>query len=79
MIDLTKKELREYVGDKIRLYRHMRRITQIQLAKAVGVSTPYIHNMETYKSNNSLSLVVLVAVCKHLKIKLSDILPPDLL
>lgn len=72
---MTKPEIRKYVGDKIRLLRFERRISQSALAKAIGMSAANMSCIETYKT--SITLEVLIVISKYFEVKVSDLLPPE--
>ena len=59
-------------GDNpIKVWREYRGITQQQLAEAVGISTPYLSQIENQKRTGTTE--VLKAIAKALKVTLDDI------
>jgi DNA-binding XRE family transcriptional regulator len=54
-----------------KVWRGYRRLTQQQLAEIVGISTPYLSQIETCKRTGSTE--VLSAIAKALKVTLDDI------
>lgn len=57
----------------LREYRIKRKMTQSELAEAVGVTQAYIHALETGKRQNP-SLRVLMSIAKALKVSPSKLL-----
>ena len=54
--------------------RHDKRMTQAQLAQAIGVTTVTVSNWESGRSAPSLKTLTTIAAA--LGVKVSDILPP---
>jgi DNA-binding XRE family transcriptional regulator len=57
----------------IKVWREYRGLTQNQLAKEVGISTPYLSQIEAQKRTGRTE--VLQAIAKALKVTLDDIVP----
>jgi DNA-binding XRE family transcriptional regulator len=55
----------------IKVWREYRQLTQQQLAEAVGISTPYLSQIETSKRSGRTE--VLTAIAKVLKVSLDEI------
>jgi len=55
----------------IKVWREYRSLTQQQLAKAIGISTPYLSQIE--KNRRTGTKEVLLAIAKALKVTLDDI------
>lgn len=55
----------------IKVWREYRQLTQRQLAEAVGMSAPYLSQIETGKRTGTTE--VLTAIAKVLKVSLDDI------
>jgi DNA-binding XRE family transcriptional regulator len=60
-------------GNPIKVWREHRGFTQQQLAEAVGISTPYLSQLETGKRAGTPD--VLKAIAKALGVTMDDILP----
>jgi len=58
----------------IKVWREYRALTQQQLAERVGISKPYLSQIETGKRTGTTE--VLSAIAKALKVTLGDIVPP---
>jgi len=60
----------------IKVWREYRKLTQQQLAEAIGISTPYLSQIETSKRTGTTE--VLTAIAKVLKVSLDEIvMRPD--
>jgi DNA-binding XRE family transcriptional regulator len=57
----------------IKVWREFRSMSQQELAEEVGISTPYLSQLETNKRKGSLT--VWAAIAKALKISLDQIVP----
>lgn len=57
----------------IKVWREYRQLTQQQLAEAVGISTPYLSQLETSKRTGSTE--VLTSIAKALRVTLDEIVP----
>lgn len=55
----------------IKVWREYRKLTQQQLAEAVGISTPYLSQIETSKRTGTTE--VLTTIAKVLKVSLDEI------
>jgi DNA-binding XRE family transcriptional regulator len=55
----------------IKIWREYRKLTQQQLAEAVGISTPYLSQIETGKRTGTTE--VLTVIAKVLKVSLDEI------
>jgi DNA-binding XRE family transcriptional regulator len=58
-------------GNPVRVWREHRGLTQQQLAEAVGISVPYLSQIESGKRRGSAE--VLAAIAKELGLSLDDI------
>jgi len=58
----------------VRVWREHRGLTQQQLAEAVGISVPYLSQIESGKRRGSAE--VLAAIAKALQLSLDDIVSP---
>lgn len=56
----------------IKVWREYRRLTQKQLAEAIGISTPYLSQIESNKRVGTKD--VLLAIAKVLRVSLDDII-----
>ncbi len=63
------------LGQQIRHYRTKRKMTQKDLALAVGVAPVHITKIETGRTG--VSLVKLIMICNYLRISPSDVLTLD--
>jgi len=63
----------DILGERIRHYRKLNNVTQMELADKLGVAPRYIGNLE--QGHRKPSLDMLVEICKWFGIELSDILP----
>jgi transcriptional regulator with XRE-family HTH domain len=70
----SKSEIDQYIGARIRECRLSLRLTQEQLASALGVSFQQVQNYE--KGSNGLSAVRLFEICKILNVSLAVMFPP---
>jgi len=61
------------VGQRIRYYRKLNDVTQMELAQKLGVAPRYISNIE--QGTRRPSLDMLVEICNWFGVELSDILP----
>ena len=61
------------IGQRIRHYRKLNKVTQAGLAQKLGVGSLYISNIE--QGNRNPSLEMLVQICDWFGVELSDILP----
>ncbi len=68
---MNSSKILEAVSGNIRLFRLKNRMTQEELAVAVGISTKYLNMIENKKSNPSITIVV--KICKALDIDLNSI------
>ena len=59
-------------GNPVRVWREHRGLTQQQVAKAAGISVPYLSQIESGKRKGSVA--VLSAIAGELKITLEDVL-----
>jgi DNA-binding XRE family transcriptional regulator len=55
----------------IKIWREYRKLTQQQLAEAVGISTPYLSQIETNKRTGTTEVLTMIA--KVLKVSLDEI------
>ena len=63
----------QVLGERIRYYRTLRGLTQIELAGELGVAPRYIGNIE--QGNRGPSLDMQVKICRFFGISMADILP----
>lgn len=61
------------LGERVRFYRKANNISQIELAKKLGVAPRYIGNIE--QGNRKPSLDMLLKICDYFSVELSDLLP----
>jgi len=61
------------IGERIRHYRKLHNVTQMELAKKLDVAPRYIGNIE--QGNRRPSLDMMVEICNWFGVELSDILP----
>lgn len=59
----------------IKVWREFRSMTQQQLAEAIGISTPYISQLESGKREASIK--VLTALARILKVDVDDLIIPS--
>lgn len=59
-------------GNPIKVWREYRRLTQVQLAAASGISVPYLSQLESGKRKGSTA--VLSAIAKALRLSLDDMI-----
>jgi DNA-binding XRE family transcriptional regulator len=59
----------------VRVWREHRRLTQRQLAEAVGISVPYLSQIESGKRKGTVE--VLSAIAKALGLSLDDVVATD--
>jgi transcriptional regulator with XRE-family HTH domain len=69
---LTDKQLIK-IGSKILYYRRIRKMTQLELATAVGISESYLSKIERGKNNSISSLGIFLNIVKELNVKIEDI------
>jgi transcriptional regulator with XRE-family HTH domain len=69
-----RSEVDEYIGSRIRERRLSLRVTQEQLARALGVSFQQVQNYE--KGTNGISAVRLFDICNVLNVSLATMFPP---
>ncbi|RGQ81783.1 XRE family transcriptional regulator [Megamonas rupellensis] len=70
---LTDKQLIK-IGSKILYYRRIRKMTQLELATAVGISESYLSKIERGKNNSISSLGIFLNIVKELNVKIEDII-----
>ena len=63
----------QILGERIRYYRTLKGLTQIELAKKLGVASRYIGNIERGLKRPSLNMQV--EICRFFGISMADILP----
>lgn len=61
------------IGSKILYYRRIRKMTQLELATAVGISESYLSKIERGKNNSISSLGIFLNIVKELNVKIEDI------
>lgn len=66
----------EIIGERIKYYRKLRGLTQVELAQELGVAPRYIGNVE--RGIRGASVDMLVQICKYFKVNMSDLLPVEL-
>ena len=69
---LTNEQLIK-IGSKILYYRRIRKMTQLELATAVGISESYLSKIERGKNNSISSLGIFLNIVKELNVKIEDI------
>lgn len=67
-LDVKKTIFFRQVGAKIAYYRTLRGLTQIQLAKRIGISADTLARIEQGKYNNNISLSMLLDIAEELSI-----------
>lgn len=67
------KLILEQIADNIRIERLKQRLSQEKLAEMVNISTKYLNMIENKKSNPTI--VIVVKICKVLKIDLNSVYP----
>jgi len=70
-VDALKEEIEDYVVNKVYEHRVLRRLSQKELADAVGVSKQTIYVME--KNNYSPSLVLAFRIADFFNVDVNDI------
>jgi DNA-binding XRE family transcriptional regulator len=60
-------------GNPIKIWREYRGLSQHEMAEKIGISVPYLSQMETNKRKGSLG--VLSAIAKALRVSLDTIVP----
>lgn len=58
------------IGSKILYYRRIRKMTQLELATAVGISESYLSKIERGKNVSVSSLSIFLSIVKELNVKL---------
>ena len=66
-----KEEIRDYIENKVYEYRVLKRLSQKELADAVGVSKQTIYVME--KNNYSPSLILAFRIADFFNVDVNDI------
>jgi transcriptional regulator with XRE-family HTH domain len=74
---ITKKDQLDHIAKAVRRKRINKKMTQTDLAKAVGVSAQYISNIETYRTG-AINLETLSKIARALKSERRDLIgrPP---
>ena len=57
-------------GNPIKVWREYRGMTQQQLAEQVGISVPYLSQLETEKRKGSLEVIAAIAKALHVSLDL---------
>ena len=70
-LKLAYKEKMRQIGLNISYYRRYRKMTQIQLAEQVNVSSCYISQIERGLVKNAVSLPVLISIAEALHIEMA--------
>lgn len=70
---LTYKEKMRQVGLNIAYYRKYRKLTQLELAEKVHISSCYVSQIERGLIKNAVSLPVLMAIAEALQIEIADL------
>lgn len=70
---LTYKEKIRQVGLNIAYYRKYRKLTQLELAEKVHISSCYVSQIERNLVKNSVSLPVLLLIAEALEIEITDL------
>lgn len=65
------KKVKDYIKNKVYEYRVLNRMSQTELAKAVGVSKQTIYVME--KNNYTPSLLLAFRIAKFFNVDITDI------
>lgn len=63
------------LSQKLKHYRKLHNMTQMDLAYVIGVAPEHIANIEC--GRKGISLEKLILICRHFNISLADILPID--
>ena len=71
--DIKDLSLNEYIGKKLKMYRNVKGLSQIDMSKFLGLSRASVSNIEGCRQ--ALSIDLLEKICSILGIKSSDILP----
>jgi transcriptional regulator with XRE-family HTH domain len=74
MDTIAKSELDKFIGSRIRENRMSLQLTQVLLAKALGVSFQQVQSYEN--GTNGISAVRLFDVCRIFNVPLADMFPP---
>lgn len=69
-IEQKQRIVREELVEQYIKYRKMKKLTQTDLANAMGIKRPNISRFETGQSNPTLDLLVKMAECMNLEIKI---------
>lgn len=64
---MSEKELRQIVGLRIRMHRHLVGITQEELAKRAGISTGSVAAIEQFRKSIQLSTVARLATAMEIE------------
>ena len=67
------EKLDKYVGQKIKMYRQKKKMSQKELGKLIGVGDSAISAYELGK--NSLTLSIIFKIAKILDVKVNDLFP----
>jgi transcriptional regulator with XRE-family HTH domain len=59
------------IGQRVKYYRNVNRLTQQELAELIGTTAPYISNIEL--AQKGVSVDRLADICKALRITMSDL------
>lgn len=71
--DSFDKELDKFVGQRIKIFRQKKKLSQDELGKLIGVGNSAVSAYELGK--NSLTLSMLFKIAKILEIKVNDLFP----
>lgn len=55
--------------NKIAVYRNSKKISQAELAKKVGISRPYLSNIENSKKEPSCNIALKIAIALNKKVE----------
>ena len=65
---MTVQDLNTLVGQNVRRYRELKRLTKRELAKKMGVSDPSITNIENGRQYPSGTMILLLAQALEVKV-----------
>lgn len=73
----TETELNQIIGAKIKQYRTLANLTQIQLSEKAGISISYLSKLEASGCDKSLSLSTLNQIANALNIDIINFFKED--
>ena len=65
---ITENELKMIIGNNVKKYRKQKRLTQKELSKLIGVSTPLLGSLESKNIIQGISIYTLYKLSKALNV-----------